>query len=276
MSKGGSATTVNQDPWDVSVPYLESGFKEAANLYNNFTPKYYEGQTRAGFSPDQLTAQQGVRDFAVQGAPQIMNPAIDAYQYGTGSSVLDVANNPYVSGMANAAAQDAMSQLNPQLAGIRQNAIVSGGYGGGRQGIAEGLALGGAADAATRAAANVYGNAYGQGLGHQANTLAGTGGLMEAGFNPYNKLSASGSQQQQREQNLISDAMSQHEFYQNLPYQQHQQYQQGISGFSPLAGNAGQTVSTSPGASIMSNLGGLAQAYALTSGYGGGNSLWGN
>jgi len=275
MSKGGGTETTTGEPWSAAQPYIKQGYAEAENIYNKFTPQYYSGQTQAHFSPDQLTAQAGVRDWATQGAPNVMNPALSAYQYGTGSDVLDVANNPYVSGMANAAAQDAMSQLNPQLAGIRQNAIVSGGYGGGRQGIAEGLALGGAADAATRAAANIYGNAYGQGLGHQANTLAGTGGLMEAGFNPYNKLSASGSQQQQREQNLISDAMSQHEFYQNLPYQQHQQYQQGISGFSPLAGNAGQTVSTSPGASIMSNLGGLAQAYALTSGYGGGTSLWG-
>ena len=33
-------------------------FKEAANLYNNNT-QYYSGQTQAGFTPDQLTAQQG-------------------------------------------------------------------------------------------------------------------------------------------------------------------------------------------------------------------------
>jgi hypothetical protein len=265
---------VNQDPWDVSVPYLESGFKEAANLYNNFTPDYYGGQTRAGFSPDQLTAQQGIRDFAVQGAPQMMNPAIQAYQQGTSSNMLDVANNPYVIGMANAAAQDAMSQLNPQLAGIRSGAIQSGGYGGGRQGIAEGLALSGATDAATRASANVYGQAYGQGLGHQLGTLGQTGGLMNAGFSPYGELGSSGGQQQQREQALIQDAMTQHDFYQNLPYQQHQQYQSGIAGFSPLAGNAGQKVSTSPGASAVSNLGGLAQAYALFGGAGGGPNIF--
>jgi len=46
-----------------------------------------------------------------------------------------------------------------------------------------------------------------------------------------------------------------------LPYEKLNQYQGGITGFSPLVGNAGQMVSTSPGASLMSNLGGLAQAY---------------
>ena len=104
MSKGDNTSTVNQDPWDVAVPYMESGFKEAANLYNNNTPQYYSGQTQAGFTPDQLTAQQGIRDFATQGAPSIMNPALSAYQQGTSANMLDVANNPYVNDMAQAAA----------------------------------------------------------------------------------------------------------------------------------------------------------------------------
>ena len=263
MSKGDNTTSVNQDPWDVAVPYMEGGFKEAQNLYNQYKPQYYSGQTQAGFSPDQMTAQQGIRDFAVQGAPSIMNPAMQAYQQGTSSNMLDVANNPYVNNMAQAAADRAMGSLQPELANIRGGAIMSGGYGGGRQGIAEGNALAGAADSANQAAAQIYGNAYGQGLGHQANTLGMTGGLMSAGFSPYGALGTSGSQQQAREQALMQDAQAQHEFEQNLPYQQLQQYQSGITGFSPLVGNAGQKITTSPGASAMSNIGGLAQMASL-------------
>ena len=263
MSKSADTETVNADPWDVAVPYMEGGFKEAANLYNNNTPQYYTGQTQAGFSPDQLTAQQGIRDFATQGAPSIMNPALSAYQQGVDPSMLDVANNPYVTGMAQAASDRAMASLTPQLADIRGGAIMSGGYGGGRQGIAEGNALAGAADAATQAAAQIYGNAYGQGLGHQANTLGMTGGLMGAGMQPYNALGASGGQQQQREQALIQDAMKQQEFEQNLPYQQLQQYQSGITGFSPLVGGAGQKISTTPGRTPLENMGSLAAMYGL-------------
>jgi len=261
MSKSADTETVNADPWDVAVPYMEGGFKEAKNLYNQYTPQYYSGQTQAGFSPDQLTAQQGIRDFATQGAPSIMNPALSAYQQGTSANMLNVANNPYVNNMAQAAADRAMGALTPQLADIRSGAIASGGYGGGRQGIAEGNALAGAADSANQAAAQIYGNAYGQGLGHQANTLGMTSGLMGAGFSPYSALGTSGGQQQAREQALISDAQLQHDFEQSLPYEKLNQYQGGITGFSPLVGNAGQMVSTSPGASLMSNLGGLAQAY---------------
>ena len=263
MSKGDRTSSVNADPWDVAVPYMESGFKEAANLYNNNTPQYYTGQTQAGFSPDQLTAQQGIRDFATQGAPSIMNPALSAYQQGTSANMLDVANNPYVNNMAQAAADRAMGALTPQLANIRGGAIMSGGYGGGRQGIAEGNALAGAADSANQAAAQIYGQAYGQGLGHQANTLGMTGGLMGAGFQPYSALGASGAQQQAREQSLIRDAMAQQSFEQNLPYDKFSKYQQGISGFSPLVPTTGQQVSTTPGASAMSNIGGLAQAASL-------------
>jgi len=177
--------------------------------------------------------------------------------------MLDVANNPYVNNMAQAAADRAMGSLTPQMADIRGGAIMSGGYGGGRQGIAEGNALAGAADSANQAAASIYGNAYGQGLGHQGNTLGMTGGLMNAGMQPYNVLNQSGGQQQQREQALIGDAMQQQQFEQNQPYSKFNQYQSGIAGFSPLVGNAGQMVTTTPGNSFMSNLGGAAQAYSL-------------
>lgn len=263
MSKSPDTSTVNADPWDVAVPYMEGGFKEAQNLYNNYSPEYYTGQTQAGFTPDQLTAQQGIRDFAVQGAPSIMNPAISAYQQGTSANMLDVANNPYVNNMAQAASDRAMGGVYDALSNIGQNAIMSGGYGGGRQGIAEGNAIAGAADAANQAAAQVYSNAYGQGLNQQLGTLGQTGSLMSAGFSPYGALNQSGMQQQNREQALIRDAQARQQFEQNLPYDKFNKYQQGIAGFSGLVPTTGTQVSTSPGASLMSNLGGLAQAGSL-------------
>jgi len=263
MSKGDRVSTAKTDPWDVAIPHISGGFDEATRIYNEHTPEYYSGQTQAGFSPDQLTAQQGIRDFATQGAPSIMNPAISAYQQGTSANMLDVANNPYVNNMAQAAADRAYGGLNSQLANIRGGAIASGGYGGGRQGIAEGTALSGAADSANQAAAQIYSNAYGQGLAHQSNTLGQTGSLMGAGFQPYGALGMSGGQQQGREQKLIQDAMAQQQFMQNQPYDKLAKYQQGITGFSPLVGNAGQAVSTTPGASALQNAGTMAQMYSL-------------
>jgi len=262
MSKGDHVETTESEPWSQASPYITSGFSEAANLYNNFKPTFYSGPTQAYFSPDQLTAQQGIRDFAVEGAPEIMNPAIGAYQQGTNPNMLNVANNPYVTGMAQAASDRAMQSLQPELANIRSGAIMSGGYGGGRQGIAEGNALTGAADAANQAAAQIYGNAYGQGLGHQANTMGMTGSLMGAGFQPYANLALSGEQQQLREQALIQDAQAAHQFNMNLPYQQLQNYQAGIAGFQPVMGQAGVTAQTTPGPSALNTIGTLGSMFA--------------
>lgn len=254
MSKGGGGSeTTTTDPWSGIQPYLTKGYQEASNIYDQFTPQYYSGQTQAQFSPDQLTAQAGVRDWATKGAPTIMNPALSAYQYGTGTQVLDVSKNPYVQGMAQAAAQDAFGQLDPALTGIRQGSIMSGGYGGSRQGIAEGTAIGAASDAATRAAADIYGQAYGQGLQHQQATLGQTGGIMQAGFQPYTTLSASGAEQMAREQALIEDAKAKHQFEQGLPYEKLSQFTGALSGTSGLLGGAG--VTTAPGMSGMGKLG---------------------
>jgi hypothetical protein len=250
MSKGGGTETTTSEPWSGIQPYLKDIYSEAAGQYETYRPQFYPGQTQAGFTPDQLTAQAGIRDFALQGAPTVMNPALSAYQYGTGTSILDVANNPYVQGMARGAVSDVMAGLAPEMANIRSGAIQSGGYGGSRQGIAEGTALAGAADAATRAAADIYGQAYGQGLQQQLGTLGMTGDILGAGFAPYTALSASGAEQQAAQQALIQDAMAKYEFEQNLPYTALNQYMSTIGGTQGLLGNAG--ISTAPGQSAAS------------------------
>ena len=262
MSKGGGGSeTTTAEPWVGAQPYINKGFEEAAGIYDQYSPQFYSGQTQSGFSPDQLTAQAGTRDWATQGAASVMNPALSAYQYGTSNQAIDVANNPYVQGMAQQAASDAYGQLNPALAGIRQGAIQSGGYGGGRQGVAEGLAISGAADAANSAAAGIYSDAYGQGLQHQQSTLGQTGSIMDAGFQPYEQLGQSGAEQSAREQALIADAQAKHEFEQNLPYNRLNQYTSALSGAGGLMGNAG--TSTTPGATGLDQAGQLAQMAAL-------------
>jgi hypothetical protein len=262
MSKGGGGSeTKVSEPWAGAQPYITKGYQEASGIYDKFSPSYYGGTTQAAFSPDQLTSQAGVRDWATKGSPNVMNPALSAYQYGTGTGVVDVAKNPYVKDMAAQAAKDAYAQLNPALAGIRGGAIQSGGYGGGRQGIAEGTAIAGAADAANAAAAGIYSDAYGRGLQHQSSTLGQTGGIINAGFSPYAALGASGEAQSGREQALIEDAKAQHEFSQNLPYNRLNQYTSSIGGTSGLLGNSG--ITTSPGMSTLGQMGQLAQLYSV-------------
>jgi hypothetical protein len=84
---------------------------------------------------------------------------------------------------------------------------------------------------------------------------------MTAGFAPYAALSASGGDQQAREQALIQDAQSQHSFEQNLPYNKLSQYTGALSGTQGLLGPAG--VTTAPGRGPMSTMGSLAQIGSL-------------
>ncbi len=246
-------TTV--EPWSGVKPYITEGYAEASNLYDNYRPTYYGGETQAGFSPDQSAAQAGIRDWATTGSPTIMNQAMDAYGYGTGSSILDVANNPYVTAMAQAAADRAYSGLGSQFANIRGGSIQSGGYGGGRQGIAEGNALSGAYDSANRASADIYGNAYSQGLGHQASVLGMTGDIMNAGFKPYNELNKSGAIQQDREQQLLKDAQAKYNWEQEQPYQRLGNYMDIITGGGSGGGGGGYGDTTAPGQNWMGRVG---------------------
>lgn len=250
MGKGGGreTTTEDSDPWVGYQPYLHDIMGQAQNLYQNYTPEQYSGQLVAGFSPQQ-TAGMGMQEaFAQSGGANLQNQALGAAGYGLGGSILDVANNPYVSGMAQAAAQKAYDPLVNQLAGIRGGAIRSGGYGGSRQGIAEGTAIGSANQNAINAAANIYGQTYGQGLGHQAQTMAQVPSLMTSGFNLGGQLANVGNLQQTQAQNEINAAMQQFATQQQLPYQQLANY---ANVFTPLSAfGGGHSVGTQPAPSV--------------------------
>ncbi|MCS5550276.1 MAG: tail fiber domain-containing protein [Gammaproteobacteria bacterium] len=243
MSKGPEVSTTSNEPWAEQSPHLKDMFSGAADLYNNYDPTYYGGDAVADLTTAQNLGLTGMQDWAQQGKSQVLDPALQAFQYGTGSNVLDVANNPYVTGMAQAAARDAYSALPGLFGDIRSGSVLSGGYGGGRQGIAEGNAIGTANQNAINATANIYGNAYGQGLQHQGNVLGMAGGLMDLGNYGNELLMNAGGVQQTQNQAETDALMDKHNWEQNLPYQQLQNYQNAVGGFQW----GGEGTSTQPG-----------------------------
>lgn len=250
MSKGPEVSTTSNEPWAAQQPYLTNMFEGAADLYNNYDPTYYGGDAVADLTDAQNLGLTGMQEWAQQGQSQVLDPALQAFQYGTGSGVLDVANNPYVQGMAQSAARDAYSSLPGIFGDIRGGALLSGGYGGGRQGIAEGNAIGAANQNAINATANIYGNAYGQGLQHQGNVLGMAGGLMNLGNYGNELMMNAGGIQQAQNQSEIDASMQQHEWEQNLPYQQLQNYQNTVGGFQW----GGEGTSTQPGQNQVGNI----------------------
>ena len=61
---GASRSSATQKPWDIQIPYLESGFKKAQELFDAKGPKYYAGKTLADFTGEERNAQAGIMNVA--------------------------------------------------------------------------------------------------------------------------------------------------------------------------------------------------------------------
>ena len=66
MSGGSKVQTTRTEPWEQQIPYLETGFKRAEDLYSRgkLTPPYYTGATLAGFDPAETMAQEAAIRYA--------------------------------------------------------------------------------------------------------------------------------------------------------------------------------------------------------------------
>lgn len=57
---GNTTTTTTSQPWSVQQPYLTDIFAQAQNLYQNFTPQYFPGQTYSPENNAQANALQSI------------------------------------------------------------------------------------------------------------------------------------------------------------------------------------------------------------------------
>lgn len=255
-NNNASATTTT-DPWKVQQPYLLGGFADASAAYNALkTQPYYQGPMYAGLTPLQNQAIAGTQNFATGTGAQTASNMLGASnaslggamgQMGTAGAlagfnpgnatignIMDAglyANNPYMSGMIDAASRDVTRNLTEDvLPGINRLGSATGNTNSTRTGVAEGIALRGAQDRigdigaqmrgdayqqglglaeqsrganmnarlnALTNAGNIYGNAFGQGL-------QGTAAGLTAGYNNLDALSKAGAMQQQDAQGQIN------------------------------------------------------------------------
>ena len=61
----GGTRTKTTEPWDIQIPYLKEGFRQAEGLYKAGTPDFYPGPTVAPFDPAQQAAQRNVLGYAM-------------------------------------------------------------------------------------------------------------------------------------------------------------------------------------------------------------------
>lgn len=244
-------------PWKVQQPYLLGGFSDASQAYNSLkTQPFYQGDLYAGMSPLQNQAIAGTQNFATgagaetasnmlgasnaslngAGGQMMAGGALMGFNPGnaTMGNIADAgmyADNPYMSGMIDAASRDVTRNLTEDvLPGINRLGSATGNTNSSRTGVAEGIALRGAQDrlgdisAGMRGdayqqglslaenarganmnarlnsltnAGNIYGNAFGQGL-------QGTAAGLTAGYNNLDALSKAGALQQQDQQGQMN------------------------------------------------------------------------
>ena len=286
MAGGSRETITTTEPWSAQRGYLESGFGEAANLYNRGMPAYYGGPTLAGFDPSQTAAQQATLGYA-------MGPRAGAMQAGAENALLGqmagttpfsqqqgqdllAGNVNYGAGtpfrmMADVYRQEAEGQMQQGLANVRQgmvgsiNAPVQPG-GGSRGDLAQERVLGQGQKAIAQNLARMYGGAYDVAqqqrlptaqmqLGERQAGLGAYPSIMAAPLGMYEAIGGVGGERQEMTQANIDRAMQKYNYGAQRDYNALNQY------MNTIAGNyGGTTTQTTPGEGIGGMLGSILPA----------------
>jgi hypothetical protein len=224
-----TTTTTEQAPNAFAQPYLQYGMAEAMRQYQEGAPQFYQGQTYAGYTPQQEQALQAQEARALAGSPltQQAQSTLGSFLGSTGAAGQYVP--PAQSGLLTGA-------INRALAPVQQS-VESALAQRGRTGSAAG------ARAMTEAMGNVAADvayrdyATQRGLGLQAAQLAPS--MAAQDYYDIGQLGQVGAQRQQQAQMGIDEAMQRYQSEQLMPQQQLQQYQNLIAGF-PMGGTTTQ------------------------------------
>ena len=119
MAGGTSKTTT--EPWKEQKPYLQAGFSEAARLYGQGVPNYYQGQTVAAPGAGELQGWMGTQRYI--GGPRAgaqQAAAESALIGGLSGGVNAQAFNPMISAMGRQVQGQVQNQILP---GIREDLV---------------------------------------------------------------------------------------------------------------------------------------------------------
>lgn len=221
-------------------PLINAGFQEMASLFG--TPRdMYPNQTFAGASPFTQAGLYGMGGNAAQGQMGMINPALQAWQSGIGSTerpdmpgFRDPSQNQYVTNMMDVNAEKSNQNLQDNvLPQIQQGAIQAGGFNNERQGLAQGEAIGRAQQGVDWANSNMLSNAYGQeqqqqqammnynlgaygqDLGQQRSMMSSAPMLSRMFADPYKTMGQAGAGMEGYQQQAINDAMGRFNFDRN-------------------------------------------------------------
>lgn len=283
-----STSTVDLPGW-IEGP-LQDLMSRANTLSNQaYTP--YEGERVAGFTGDELTAQQGIRDIQGAGsgnydyANELLNLVARTGTDGFSQDYLDQYMNPYQTNVLDVAKNRALDTYSQQKNAYGSRAGQIGSFGGSRTALGEAQMAEDfqrqLQENETLGLANNYNQAQGaaeRGMGRVATAASGIAGLADAqqGYNLRDIQALSGSGQQQRLQNQLGLDTTYENYLQEKQYP-YQQLEFLANIGMPLGQlNAGQTntqTQSGGGGGILSKALGVASMFAAP--FTGGASLMG-
>jgi len=225
---GGNESPSNQtqttEPWKGVQPYLtdylQLGQKVTQNPYN-----FYNGDTVAGFSPEQEMGFNLGTQRALAGSPTL-NAANQNITSTLQGNYLSPASNPYLKATADQALGDVQSRINSQF---NNNNFGTSAH---QETLQRGLG---------EQANQIYGQNYQNERGNQLQAAGMAGGLAGQDYMDANYLQGIGAQRQGLANQYLGNAAGQFNNAAQWPYEQLQRYGQVVQGGT---GQGGTTTST--------------------------------
>jgi hypothetical protein len=255
MSKPDSSSTQTQtiEPPAFAKPYIESGFGQASNLYNQGGPQFYPGDTFVPFSPQSEQAMQMTQDRATQGSP-VTGAAQNYVTQSLNGDFMN--NNPWLDQTFNRAVQQTRGALDSQFATAGRDLVSQLPY---------------RTEQVNNLANNIYGGAYDAERNRQQGTLPFASQLANQDYIDIAALQGVGSQVEGQANNVLQGQMDRWNFNQMRPEQALDSYFSRINGLTGGYNQQSQPIYRNPASSA---LGGAATGAALGSMFGSSNPLW--
>lgn len=267
MAGGTKVSTTQTGPWGGYVgdpefkgsqswgqqPYLIGGMEQARTLYDmdeGMGPAYFGGETLAGFTPAEQTAQRATTTYGLgprAGAQQAA--AEKALIGGLGGQVDYSQFQP----MADVYGQQYLSEIQKNMPAVRQSMVEYQPGGGSRGDIVQGQIAGAAGKNLAKNLAGLYGGAYTAAQERVPQFMQQYPSIMSAPMAMYGAVGGVGEQQRAMQQEAINRDMARYQYESTAPQAALQNYMAMVSGDYGAA-----TRQTTPGPGMMGTLGSLA------------------
>jgi uncharacterized protein YukE len=233
-SSGGGKQTSTQksDPWAGVQPYLTDLLSRGQSVTNN-PYSFYNGDTVAGFAPEQEAGMKLGTERALAGSPTL-NAANNNITSTLKGDYLSPDSNPYLKQNVNRAMDDVQTRVNSQFSGNN--------YGGSANQELLTRNLGDVAN-------SMYGENYARERGNQLNAAGQATGLASADYQDANYLQGIGAQRQNLANQFMGNSANTYNQAAQFPYEQLQRYQNVVNTGTGTGGSSTSTTSGGGGGS---------------------------